>query len=69
MGDLFHAALKWIADETKRLNIHMGRLSKSNACNLLNKRSIKLCLIFVHQLLLSTNRYRYIQRKLEQIVA
>ena len=69
MGDLFHAALKWISDETNRLNLKWGELSKAQCVQLAKQAVDHIVPIFVHQLLLSTNRYRYIQRKLEQIVA
>ncbi|MEK4484853.1 helicase-exonuclease AddAB subunit AddB [Psychrobacillus sp. FSL H8-0484] len=69
MGDLFHAALKWIADETKRLDLTWGQLSKEQCVKLAKEAVNQIVPVFVHQLLLSTNRYRYIQRKLEQIVA
>ena len=69
MGDLFHAALKWIADETKRLDLLWSQLTRQQ-CHLLARQAVDYIVpVFVHQLLLSTNRYRYIQRKLEQIVA
>ena len=69
MGDLFHAALKWIADETKRLKLTWAQLSKEQCVQLSKQAVDQIVPIFVHQLLLSTNRYRYIQRKLEQIVS
>ncbi|WP_144509518.1 helicase-exonuclease AddAB subunit AddB [Bacillus sp. FJAT-22090] len=69
MGDLFHAALKWIADETARLGLTWGQLSKEQCTQLAKQAVDQIVPVFVHQLLLSTNRYRYIQRKLEQIVA
>lgn len=69
IGDLFHAALKWIADETARLGLTWAQLTREQ-CNQLAKQAVnQIVPVFVHQLLLSTNRYRYIQRKLEQIVA
>ncbi|TQR20244.1 helicase-exonuclease AddAB subunit AddB [Psychrobacillus vulpis] len=69
MGDLFHAALKWISDETNRLNLTWAQLSKAQCIKLAKEAVQYIVPVFVHQLLLSTNRYRYIQRKLEQIVA
>lgn len=69
MGDLFHAALKWIADETARLDLTWAQLSKEQCMHLAKQAVNQIVPVFVHQLLLSTNRYRYIQRKLEQIVA
>ncbi|GGA18209.1 helicase-exonuclease AddAB subunit AddB [Psychrobacillus lasiicapitis] len=69
IGDLFHAALKWIADETARLGLTWAQLSKEQCAGLAKQAVDQIVPVFVHQLLLSTNRYRYIQRKLEQIVA
>lgn len=69
MGDLFHAALKWIADETERLKITWADLSRTQCMQLAKQAVDHIVPIFVHQILLSTNRYRYIQRKLEQIIA
>ncbi|MER2260630.1 MAG: helicase-exonuclease AddAB subunit AddB [Psychrobacillus sp.] len=68
MGDLFHAAMKWISDETSRLDLTWGQLTRAQCMQLAKQAVDHIVPIFVHQLLLSTNRYRYIQRKLEQIV-
>ena len=68
IGDLFHAALKWISDETKRLNLSWAQLSTKQAWALAKQAVDEISPYFVHQILLSTRRYQYIQRKLVQIV-
>lgn len=68
IGDLFHAALKWIADETKRLGISWAQLSTTQAWQLARQAVEEISPYFVHQILLSSKRYYYIQRKLVQIL-
>ncbi|MGB2993929.1 MAG: PD-(D/E)XK nuclease family protein, partial [Paenisporosarcina sp.] len=68
IGDLFHAALKWIADETKRLGISWAQLSTTQAWELARQAVEEISPYFVHQILLSSKRYYYIQRKLVQIL-
>ncbi|WP_397537273.1 helicase-exonuclease AddAB subunit AddB [Rummeliibacillus pycnus] len=68
IGDLFHAALKWIGEETDRLKITWAQLSNEQ-CTLLAKQAVEaISPLLYHQILLSTARYRYIQRKLTYIV-
>lgn len=68
IGDLFHAALKWIGDETNRLGISWGRLSTTQAWELARQAVNEIAPFFVNQILLSTRRHQYIQRKLVQIL-
>ena len=68
IGDLFHAALKWISDETKRLNLSWAQLSTKQAWALAKQAVDEISPFFVHQILLSSRRYQYIQRKLVQIL-
>ena len=68
IGDLFHAALKWIADETKRLGISWAQLSTTQAWELARQAVEEISPHFVHQILMSSKRYYYIQRKLVQIL-
>ncbi|MGB3259363.1 helicase-exonuclease AddAB subunit AddB [Paenisporosarcina sp.] len=68
IGDLFHAALKWIAYETKRLGLSWSQLSTTQAWELARQAVEEISPYFVHQILLSSKRYRYIQRKLVQIL-
>lgn len=68
IGDLFHAALKWIADETMRLGIAWSSLTKEQCWSLAREAIEALTPIFFRQILLSTKRYLYIQRKLIHII-
>lgn len=68
MGDLFHEALKWITLETERLNLQWNRLTKVQCSQLARQAVEHIVPVFSHQILLSTARYRYIQRKLIRIV-
>lgn len=68
IGDLFHAALKWISDETQRLHLSWAQLTTKQAWALAKQAVDEISPYFVHQILLSTRRYQYIQRKLVQIV-
>lgn len=68
MGDLFHEALKWITLETKRLNLQWNRLTRTQCSQLARQAVEQIVPVFSHQILLSSARYRYIQRKLIRIV-
>lgn len=68
MGDLFHEALKWITLETDRLQLQWNRLTKAQCSQLARQAVEQIVPVFSHQILLSSARYRYIQRKLIRIV-
>lgn len=69
IGDLFHAALKWISEETNRLNLKWGQLSVEQ-CKQLSEDAVQYVVpMLYHQILLSTARYQYILRKLTMIVS
>lgn len=69
IGDLFHAALKWISDETTRLDLKWAQLSVEQ-CNQLSEEAVQFVVpMLYHQILLSTARYQYILRKLTMIVS
>ncbi|QQZ08262.1 helicase-exonuclease AddAB subunit AddB [Heyndrickxia vini] len=68
IGDLFHGALKWIAENLQKNGISWSNLTKEQ-CNLLAKEAVAyLSPRLQHQILLSSNRYHYIKRKLEQVI-
>lgn len=68
VGTLFHAALKMVADHLRQEGIHWGQLSKEQ-CEQLAKMMVgRLAPKIQREILLSTNRYQYITRKLEQVV-
>ncbi|MCJ7840388.1 helicase-exonuclease AddAB subunit AddB [Lederbergia sp. NSJ-179] len=69
IGDLFHAALKWIATEIKHQHLEWGSLTNSECAKLAKEAVNQLAPKLFNQILLSTNRYFYIKRKLEQIIA
>lgn len=68
MGDLFHEALKWISMETNRQKIEWNRLTREQCANLAKEAVERIVPVFSHQILMSSSRYRYIQRKLMRIV-
>ncbi|MBO0993643.1 helicase-exonuclease AddAB subunit AddB [Bacillus sp. SD088] len=69
IGDLFHAALKWIANKIRHQDLEW-RLLKYSECVKLAKEAVhELAPKLLNQILLSSNRYFYIKRKLEQIIA
>src|SRR5699024_660528 len=69
MGQLFHEALKVITEWVKKENRHFADVTKSDA-KTYAKKSIKyLGPDLQHQILSSSNRYLYIQKKLEDITA
>lgn len=68
MGDLFHEALKWITEETHRQQLSWVRLTKQQIKQLARQAVEQIVPVFSHQILLSSARYRYIQRKLIRIV-
>ncbi|WKA49980.1 helicase-exonuclease AddAB subunit AddB [Planococcus liqunii] len=68
MGDLFHAAVKWISDEVSRLGVSWASLSKKQCQELAKEAIQQLSPYFVNYILMSSHRYRYIQHKLEGII-
>ncbi len=68
MGDLFHAAIKWISDEVLRLGVSWSSLTQTQCRNLAKQAIEQLSPYFVNHILISSHRYRYIQYKLEGII-
>ncbi|WP_342512948.1 helicase-exonuclease AddAB subunit AddB [Sporosarcina sp. FSL K6-1522] len=68
IGDLFHAALKWVSDETMRLGKSWAELSREECWKLARAAVEDISPYFFNRILLSTSRYLYIQRKLMQII-
>lgn len=68
MGDLFHAAIKWISDEVSRLGVSWSSLSEKQCRELAKSAIDQLSPYFVNHILMSSHRYRYIQHKLEAII-
>ncbi|MFC7365066.1 MULTISPECIES: helicase-exonuclease AddAB subunit AddB [Bhargavaea] len=68
LGDLFHAALKWISDETGQRNLSWGALSQTECLTLARDAVESISPYFFNQILLSSNRYAYIKRKITRII-
>src|SRR5690606_3788531 len=68
IGDLFHAALKWISDEMNRTGRSWTELSKEQSWQLSRAAMEPITPMFLKRRLLSTTRYHYIRRKLTHIV-
>lgn len=68
IGDLFHAALKWVSDEIIRLGKSWAELTREDCFRLAREAVENLSPYFFHRILLSTSRYVYIQRKLTHII-
>ncbi|WHY78929.1 helicase-exonuclease AddAB subunit AddB [Neobacillus sp. WH10] len=68
IGELFHAALKQIADIVNEQNMSWAELNQQQ-CEELSKEAIKiLAPKLQNEILLSSERHHYIKRKLEQII-
>ncbi|MFD1862234.1 helicase-exonuclease AddAB subunit AddB [Planococcus chinensis] len=68
MGDLFHAAIKWISDEVSRLGLSWSEITQKQAQELSKQAVEQLSPYFVNHILMSSHRYRYIQHKLQAII-
>ncbi len=68
IGELFHAALKQIADMVNEQKLSWAQLSRQQ-CEDLAKEAVKtLAPRLQNEILLSSERHHYIRRKLEQII-
>ncbi|MEZ7170459.1 helicase-exonuclease AddAB subunit AddB [Sporosarcina sp. OR05] len=68
IGDLFHAALKWISDEMNRSGRSWAELTKEDCWALAKGAMDAITPLFFNRILLSTSRYQYIRRKLTHIL-
>ncbi|NMD70851.1 helicase-exonuclease AddAB subunit AddB [Bacillus sp. DNRA2] len=68
IGELFHAALKHIADTVNEKNLSWEKMTESE-CALLAGEAVEiLAPKLQHEILLSSNRHAYLKRKLEKII-
>jgi ATP-dependent helicase/nuclease subunit B len=68
IGELFHAALKQIADMINEQKLSWASLSRQQ-CEQLSKEAVRLLAPKLqNEILLSSERHHYIKRKLEQII-
>lgn len=68
IGQLFHEALKYITNLVQADGIDLAQLSEGDTKKYAAKAIEQLAPILQHQILLSSNRYRYIQKKLEDVI-
>ncbi|MFE8696318.1 helicase-exonuclease AddAB subunit AddB [Cytobacillus sp. FJAT-53684] len=69
IGDLFHAALKYIAETVMSEKLSWTDMTREQ-CEILAKEAVEiLAPKLQNEILLSSNRYFYIKRKLEQIIS
>jgi len=69
IGQLFHEALKIITDWIQSEGRDFAQLSKQDTDNYAKKAVSNLAPILQHQILHSSNRYKYIQQKLQEVIA
>ncbi|KON89492.1 ATP-dependent helicase [Sporosarcina globispora] len=69
IGDLFHAALKFIAETVMNQKLSWTDMTREQ-CEILAKEAVEmLAPKLQNEILLSSNRHHYIKRKLEQIIS
>ncbi|PLT27708.1 helicase-exonuclease AddAB subunit AddB [Peribacillus deserti] len=68
IGEMFHAALKLIADDLHEKNIPWSSLTKQQCMELAARAVERLAPRLQNQILLSSNRHHYIARKLQQVI-
>ncbi|APH05978.1 helicase-exonuclease AddAB subunit AddB [Bacillus weihaiensis] len=69
IGQMFHSALKLISDRLQQLNMDWKELSKDKCDRLSFDAVEKLAPRLQKEILLSSNRYHYIKRKLQKILS
>ncbi|MFC2949961.1 helicase-exonuclease AddAB subunit AddB [Virgibacillus sediminis] len=69
IGQLFHEALKTITEWIQQEGRDFAQLTKSDTNSYARKAVGNLAPILQNQILRSSNRYKYIQQKLEQVIA
>ncbi|MED3905597.1 helicase-exonuclease AddAB subunit AddB [Geobacillus thermodenitrificans] len=69
VGQLFHAAIKQIADRVREQHLDWKQLSRSE-CERLSAEAVeRIAPLIQQQVLSSSNRYEYMKRKLKNVVA
>lgn len=69
IGDLFHAALKYIAETVMQNNLSWSSLTKEQSMELAREAVETLAPKLQNEILLSSNRLAYIKQKLERIIS
>ncbi|MFD1735243.1 helicase-exonuclease AddAB subunit AddB [Bacillus salitolerans] len=68
IGQFFHAALKMIADRIQEYNLTWGELTKKQCEDMAHEIVEVLAPRIQKEILLSSNRYHYLKRKLTQVI-
>lgn len=68
IGEMFHGALKFIGDKVNEENLVWGQLTREQIRQLVIEAVEFLSPKLQNEILLSTNRYQYIKRKLERVI-
>lgn len=68
IGQFFHAALKMMADELQKHNLSWNQLSKKQCMDLAHEVVNELAPRIQKEILLSSNRYHYLKRKLTDVI-
>lgn len=69
IGQLFHEALKTITEWIQQEKGEFSKLTKEDAASYAERAVTKLAPVLQHQILHSSNRYQYIQQKLQEVIA
>lgn len=69
IGQMFHSALKMISDQLQHLHLDWRELTKDQCERFSNDAVEKLAPRLQKEILLSSNRFHYIKRKLQKILA
>src|SRR5699024_4704573 len=69
IGQLFHEALKTITQWIKKEGRSFADLTQKESTHYAHKSVTHLAPILQHHILSSSRRYRYIQRKLQNVIA
>lgn len=69
IGQLFHEALKTITEWVHHEQRHFQDLTKEDSINYAKRSVTKLAPVLQHRILSSSQRYRYIKRKLQDVIA
>ncbi|MGM8366094.1 helicase-exonuclease AddAB subunit AddB [Virgibacillus sp. W0181] len=68
IGQLFHEALKTITEWIQGEGRHFSDLTRKDSAHYAQKAVVHLAPVLQHQILYSSNRYQYIQQKLQEII-
>ncbi|TFD99257.1 helicase-exonuclease AddAB subunit AddB [Jeotgalibacillus salarius] len=69
IGELFHAALKWISEELLQQEISWKSLSQKQCADLAQKAVSHIGPQLQYDILNSSNKYRYIAKKLQAVIS